>query len=889
MKDDTKQPVVVVTGDGTIDWNIARTQGEMLHMDDHARACWQRGGAMLLADLVALVADGLRDAGIADYAVKSMDAPRDPVHPGDRRFHHSYAVFAKYVRDPKSPKEPLAWRVDEFLGLDRRASGKAPVEKWQHVRGDSTDAALVVLDDADLGFREQRELWPAALNNTDSPPWVLLKVAGKPVRGALWDRLYHDRVERLIVVMTIHDLRRAHVQVSQELSWERAAQDLAWELVHNPEVKALSRCAHVVVSFGPAGAFVLSRATDSGDMGAPSHGRPPSTPPKCTLVFDPALIEGMWEQAHPGRMIGYTLTLTAGVARELMRSPDAPDVVEGVRSGLAAMRVLHHEGFGCRETPDSETYLTFPTEAVAGALAGTEDQPFAAAAVPVPAAIPPSDDATKSTHRPPPWTILGDTHPGDLETLAEEIVLEGARAALRDVPLGEFGKLLTVDRQEIEAFRAIRALVEEHAARPSERQPLSIAVFGAPGAGKSFGVTQVATSLLPDLIEKIEFNLSQLGSPADLMNAFHRVRDVGLSGKLPLVFWDEFDTALDGRPLGWLRYFLAPMQDGNFQQDQVVHPIGRAIFVFAGGTAHRMEDFGARAMSAEDFRQAKGPDFVSRLRGFVNVRGPNPDPQSESKADEPDPDFVVRRAIVLRSLLERSGKQLLHGETLQMDRGVLRAFLTVSEYRHGARSLESILAMSRLAGETSFERSCLPTQAQLDLHVDGQEFLAIVRQIELSGEVLEDLAEAAHELYCEGLQKQGTRTEASQLPYADLPEHFKEQNRANVRDIQAKLQHLGYVMVPAQGSEARFSFSAEEIETMAVMEHERYLKAKIEAGWTWGPESDSAKKVNKALVPWEELPQEERKKDHDLVSGIPEIVARAGYTIARLRGQATAG
>jgi len=886
MKDDAKQPVVVVAGDGTIDWNIARTRGEVLHIDNHARACWQRGGALLLADLVALVADNLRDAGIADYAVKSMDAPREPVHPGDRRFHHSYAIFAKYLRDPQSPKEPLAWRVDEFLGLDRRASDKATVEEWQHVREDSPDAALIILDDAGLGFREQRELWPAALDNTGSRPWVLLKVAGKPVTGALWDRLNHDRADRLIVVMTIHDLRRAHVQVSQELSWERAAQDLAWELVHNPEVKALSRCAHVVVSFGPAGAFVLSRATDSGDMGAPTHGRFQSTPPKCTLVFDPALIEGMWEQSYPGRMIGYTTTLTAGIARELMRSPDAPDIVEGVCSGLTAMRVLHREGFGCRETPDSETYLTFPIEAVAGALAGTEDQPFAAAVVPVPAAIPPSN-ATESTHRPPPWTILGDTHPGDLENLAEEIVLEGARAALRNVPLGEFGKLLTVDRQEIEAFRAIRALVEEHAARPSERQPLSIAVFGAPGSGKSFGVTQVATSLLPDLIEKIEFNLSQLGSPADLMDAFHRVRDVGLSGKLPLVFWDEFDTALDGRPLGWLRYFLAPMQDGSFQKGQVVHPIGRAIFVFAGGTARRMEDFGAREMSAEDFRHAKGPDFVSRLRGFVNVRGPNPDPRSESEAGGADPDFIVRRAILLRSLLERIGKDLLHGGTLDMDRGVLRAFLTVSEYRHGARSLESILAMSRLAGETSFERSCLPTQTQLDLHVDGQEFLAIVRQIELSGEILEDVAEAAHELYCEGLQKQGSRTEASQLPYADLPEHFKEQNRANVRDIQAKLQRLGYVMVPAQGSEARFSFSAEEIETMAVMEHERYVKANIESGWTWGPESDSAKKINKTLVPWEELPQEERKKDHDLVSGIPEIVARAGYTIARLRGQAT--
>ena len=63
---------------------------------------------------------------------------------------------------------------------------------------------------------------------------------------------------------------------------------------------------------------------------------------------------------------------------------------------------------------------------------------------------------------------------------------------------------------------------------------------------------------------------------------------------IPLVFWDEFDTSLDQTPLGWLRYFLAPMQDGSFLEGQVTHPIGRAIFVFAGGTCNRMEEFGTK-------------------------------------------------------------------------------------------------------------------------------------------------------------------------------------------------------------------------------------------------------------------------------------------------------
>jgi len=48
---------------------------------------------------------------------------------------------------------------------------------------------------------------------------------------------------------------------------------------------------------------------------------------------------------------------------------------------------------------------------------------------------------------------------------------------------------------------------------------------------------------------------------AYLNGAFHQVRDLALSGRTPVVFWDEFDS----RELLWLQYLLAPMQDGRFQ------------------------------------------------------------------------------------------------------------------------------------------------------------------------------------------------------------------------------------------------------------------------------------------------------------------------------------
>jgi len=63
--------------------------------------------------------------------------------------------------------------------------------------------------------------------------------------------------------------------------------------------------------------------------------------------------------------------------------------------------------------------------------------------------------------------------------------------------------------------------------------------------------------------------------------------------------------------------------------------------------------------------------------------------------------------------------------------------------------MESVIAMSQLAGKTRFERSSLPTEAQLDLHVDGQDFLARVQQLELDGETLDRLARAAHAVFCE--------------------------------------------------------------------------------------------------------------------------------------------
>jgi hypothetical protein len=887
MNDRLNSNAVVVTGDFTLDWNLARNPGTEPQMglwepEVCTRLRWQRGGAGLLADLVQGVRDAIHPQ--ADYQILQPQAPTrndsgggPTVDSEDPRYHHSYASWKPFdyaVKGSEAAKgkdnEKSAWRVDEFLGARRRADLKASKD-WAMVLNDSPDTHLVVLDDAGLGFRDQPELWPASLTVPGSDPWVLVKMSRPLVQGKLWDHLLKNHAKKLIVVMTANDLRLTEVNISHGLSWERTAQDLVWEVIYSRNPLSLVTCAHVVVSFNAAGGFLYSRDTGN-DL-------------PCRLIFDPQVVEGVWEQSYPGRMVGYSSCLVAGIAKELLVTPVKPDISKGIREGLAALRCLHREGYGQRGASAADVKLDFPVGTVVAALE-EEKTPFEEVAVPMRAGA-------------KYWTILGDRSSSNLEEIATSVVLNGPERELKGVPLGRFGALLTVDRQEIESLRSIRALVGEYVVQPHPKRPVSIAVFGPPGSGKSFGITQLALALRPGEIEVREFNLSQFRSTDELLSALHQVRDIGLSGKIPLVFWDEFDCDFENMTYGWLRYFLAPMQDGKFLQGDLAHPIGRAIFVFAGGTSWTLDKFGKNAKDEREARAAKVPDFISRLKGYLNVLGPNP------QAEKADPYFILRRALLLRSMLERDAKKLLRNKRVQIDPGVLRAMLRTRIYKHGARSMESLIAMSQLDGKARFERSCLPTKAQLDLHVDGQDFQALVHELPLKGEVLELLARAAHQVYCNKLADviggQGTGNETAKrnsanLSFDQLPEEEKEQNREQVRDIPAKLAYAGCYMVPAVEGEPPFEFSPSLLDELASHEHTRWMRQKAGDDWRWASETDKPNRLHNCMLPWkkgeleaysgfvdrlgkEELPQAEKEKDRTAVREIPAILKVAGYTI----------
>lgn len=761
-------------------------------------------------------------------------------------YFESHLTLRKYPFDFPPGKESV-FRIHELRGYSGPDSGKNdPLP----IHNDNADADIVVLYNESGEFQQDPEVWPQALNK-EKTPHVIMSMPLPKNANILWETIRKYHLDRTVLLLDADDLRAGGVKISRRLSWERTAKDLVWQLAANPELQDYTRCFALIIRFGLEAVVIHS----------PQRGKE-----RFTLLFDPVSGEDEFIENFPGGMLGTEEAFTAALAASLSENGFSC-LSDSARCGLAAARRLHRMGFGSEKQE-----ADYPVQGIF--LPDNEDSASVAKVIiPIPTAAEPAD--------PDYWRILDDLCLKGIEEVAYNFVREGKDPALKQVPVGQFRFLRTYDRAEIESFRSIKNLIGEYLESPGIGRPLSIAVFGAPGSGKSFGVTEVAESVAPGRIKKLEFNLSQFNSPDDLVVAFHRVRDMALSGKVPIVFFDEFDSAFDGR-LGWLKYFLAPMQDGQFRDGDTIHPIGRAIFVFAGGTCVTFSEF-RQPKRSDEFKEAKGTDFVSRLRGYVNIKGPNP-------VDEKDRFFTIRRAIFLRFLLQKNAKNIFDAKKrCRIDQGILRAMIKVPIYKHGVRSMQAVIEMSLLSGRESFEQAALPAPEQLGLHVDEQIFMKLVVRDILLGSAREILARAIHEKYREENIKERSPDDYAMKEWENLNPDLKESNFRQADHIPVKLKAVGCDFIPVSGREpVLFTFTADEIEVMAKLEHERFVTERLLQGWVPGPRDDK-KKTSPYLVKWEDLPlpaegkKDIREYDRDFARAISGLLSKAGFEIYKLK------
>lgn len=156
----------------------------------------------------------------------------------------------------------------------------------------------------------------------------------------------------------------------------------------------------------------------------------------------------------------------------------------------------------------------------------------------------------------------------------------------------------------------------------------------------------------------------------------------------------------------------------------------------------------------------------------------------------------------------------------------------------------------------------------------------------LDGGTNEILACAIHNEYIHDQEKQGETavTNPSMALWEELPEDLRESNRQQADHIGAKLKAVGCGFGHlTDGDALRFEFSGDEIETMAIMEHDRWVRERVRAGWKYAPgEKDIGKKTSPWLVPWDELPEDIREYDRVFVRSLPAFLFRVGFQVYRL-------
>lgn len=87
---------------------------------------------------------------------------------------------------------------------------------------------------------------------------------------------------------------------------------------------------------------------------------------------------------------------------------------------------------------------------------------------------------------------------------------------------------------------------------------------------------------------------------------------------------------------------------------------------------------------------------------------------------------------------------------------------------------------------------------------------------------------------------------------------------------------------PVDTSQVELSEDLLELaERMAENVHDVWAKTSIEQGWTYGPERNDAEKKHPCLVPYDQLPEEEKVYDRNTSLETLRFIVAEGFEIVR--------
>ena len=513
----------------------------------------------------------------------------------------------------QSPSHPSASRVlrvrTRYFAQHTRDEAELNAKMLAHLKdtlGHADDPGMVVVYEADRCFRVafrnlQKDKTFEFRANRDRHIVVSLDddIDVELLRAAV--RLFHgtDPCPRnVVVLLTAVGLRNRGCNIVQDGSIEQTVREFVAHTRRSLLADVLSLADHLIVIFEETGAVYIRR-----DRRQRLHG---------SIHFCPnfdwvAQMDRDRYGTIPGRRAIVLTAIVKQIEAEMRQSAGRVlDLADGVRLGLVTYNFYFKQGFSATEDPfdtlrnalghvrqaelrsildgsakkkpDREllvSSLEFPTDDRLDRWSRVRAVPSATSLEQLPLLLRKIVQLgpEKPFREEPAPTVVRSTEPG-----------RWFPSSTIQCPYFQIGKLKTVDPDEIKGFLALGNLVRKYLEDRTWSPPLSIAVFGPPGSGKNFAVKELLKTVNPTSKDSptLTFNLAQFDSVELLTEAFHRVQDRALnSSDVPLVIFDEFDSNFR-EPLGWLKYFPAPMEDGAFRGKSTDYKVGRAIFVFAG-------------------------------------------------------------------------------------------------------------------------------------------------------------------------------------------------------------------------------------------------------------------------------------------------------------------
>jgi hypothetical protein len=734
----------------------------------------------------------LKNIGSRDSLIETYEWYENLILPLNSQIPSTIWDLDLYPRINDNKNSGYTYRIKRSRGY-AFTKGNAPQSEIGHFRREKPD--VLVIDDLNLGFRNA-QCSIESINNAlvDNPNCIVIilisgmsipanpserpsKIGEDPGKKSqvvvrLWQFL-ESHADRCIALIDGDAVRHAGAKISRRISWEATAQEFSAAF---PNIQSLSHFNNIVTRFGVTGA-IFTQKNNAGSKKQYNH----------KLTYDPDTTDGIFRYPErDGEIIGYNSVMVAWLVRtayQLSKSGELKidEIVNtAMPHALRSCQRLFRHGYGShskaleRLKPPGDTIFTDDDDNtidwehwVSNTIFDFDDNTkdifshktiskdwYSGISPWFPHVVIPHPDIELATGK---FDILtkDSAEPEQLFGIASDIIKFGIDDTLLctrqsdsgkrfteasydfNPPVARFGEhFVAIGRETIEGLRSLSELIRNYLASPQTR-PLSIAVFGSPGSGKSFSIQSVAQSV-DKRIEYLECNLSHFRLGDDqLAREFIRIVDASRGGKTPLMFFDEFDCS----DLDFLKGFLAPMEDARFHSDKVEFRLGGAIFVFAGGIYSTYDDlrgrldkkndhYTKRKIASQDidskiefYKSRKLPDFLSRLSGHVNLQGIDFDRSDTGFT------YLIRRALLIRAFLVQN--KLVEENiatkpaTARIDENLMYALLAVDRFANGARSIRKIIETAS-APRKWLNPAYLQSDNNLDMFVNAHDFNSLI-------------------------------------------------------------------------------------------------------------------------------------------------------------------